>query len=85
MVKPHATSIPILWGHGKLDRLITYELGQFSTEYLTNIIGVPRVRDDDEGRVGLDFRGYDDVGHYLSQEMVKDFNEWLSLVVPSFD
>ncbi|KAJ6519287.1 lysophospholipase I [Mycena sanguinolenta] len=41
MVSPHASSIPIFWGHGTEDPLVTHELGRVSADFVISEFGIP--------------------------------------------
>ncbi|KAJ7226058.1 lysophospholipase I [Mycena pura] len=41
MVSPHAASLPIFWGHGTADPLVTHDLGHACAQFVMSEIGVP--------------------------------------------
>jgi predicted esterase len=41
MVSPQASSIPIFWGHGTADSLVTHDLGRVSADFVMSELGVP--------------------------------------------
>ncbi|KAJ6501504.1 lysophospholipase I [Mycena vitilis] len=41
MVSPHAPSIPIFWGHGTADPLVTHDLGRACADFVISELGVP--------------------------------------------
>jgi len=41
MVSPHASSLPIFWGHGTADPLVTHDLGHACAQFVISEIGVP--------------------------------------------
>ena len=84
-MKPHAKTLPIFWSQGTEDRLITYEIGQHSVQYLLNELGIPEAETeptDDAARVGLEFHVYQGVEHVLAVKTLEDFGKWLMRVVP---
>lgn len=72
--------MPIFWSQGTGDRLITYEIGQCSVQYLQDDLGISKAK---EGGVGLEFHVYNGVEHILAVETLEDFGRWLQRVVPS--
>ncbi|KAJ6569608.1 hypothetical protein B0H19DRAFT_1136246 [Mycena capillaripes] len=41
MVSPHASSIPIFWGHGTADPQVTHDLGRASANFVMSELDVP--------------------------------------------
>ncbi|KAJ7064708.1 lysophospholipase I [Mycena amicta] len=78
MVSPHARSIPIFWGHGTSDPLVTYQLGRVCADFLIQEIGVPAGAPE-----GLDFHTYKDLPHTICDEELLDVVQWLKRIIPS--
>ena len=81
MASAHAATIPIFWGHGKLDPLVEFQLGQRSVEWLTTNLKVPLTALDGELN-GLAFNAYDGVGHSTNQKELDDLRGWIKKVIP---
>ncbi|KAF7318841.1 Delta-sterol C-methyltransferase [Mycena chlorophos] len=89
MVSPHASTIPIFWGHGDADRLVTLQLGRACADFLVKEIGIPPEPNwpssgSGSGGTpsGLDFQTYQDLGHTISDEELLDVGQWLKRIVP---
>lgn len=86
MATAHVDSIPIFWGHGTIDPLVTFnEMGKKSADWLVNNLGVKRIpslKDETSIPVGLSFNSYKDMGHEACEDELKDLRAWLKLVVP---
>jgi predicted esterase len=41
MVSSHAPSIPVFWGHGTADTLVTHDLGRVSADFVMSELGLP--------------------------------------------
>ncbi|KAJ7048147.1 Phospholipase/carboxylesterase/thioesterase [Mycena amicta] len=81
LASPHAASVPIFWGHGKADPLLTYNLAVTSVDYLTSVIGVPTSTTKDEFQ-GLTFKSYDGMGHSTCPQEISDLSAWLQNALP---
>lgn len=85
MASSNVSDIPIFWGHGKNDPLVTYlKMGKASADFLVDELEVKRV----EGTgvpIGLEFHGYEGVVHSASEEELDDLRTWLKRVVPKQD
>ncbi|KAJ7748484.1 Phospholipase/carboxylesterase [Mycena maculata] len=82
LVSPHATSVPIFWGHGSADTMISYSMGRFSADLLTSEIGVPTAPNTEEAK-GLTFKTYNGMGHSVGPQEIKDLGVWLKKVLPA--
>lgn len=93
MVSPHAPSVPIFWGHGTADPLVTYQLGYTCAKYIMAEIGVPATPlssvvqkalgfANPASAKGLDFRTYKDLPHYIRDDELEDVASWLKQILP---
>ncbi|KAF7316476.1 Delta-sterol C-methyltransferase [Mycena indigotica] len=82
MTSSHASSIPIFWGHGTADRIVTLELGQASAQYLINEVGIPR-SDPPGAPQGLSFLEYSNLEHRLRDDELLDVMAWLKKIIPA--
>ncbi|KZT29447.1 Phospholipase/carboxylesterase [Neolentinus lepideus HHB14362 ss-1] len=93
MILPHATSLPIFWGHGVSDPLIKYQFATGSIEVLESQLGMKVTRnpgmDGKNKRVGtvptdggVVFNSYDGVGHFTTQKELDDVRDWLKQLLP---
>ncbi|KAJ7226059.1 Phospholipase/carboxylesterase/thioesterase, partial [Mycena pura] len=82
LASSHAASVPIFWGHGTADPMISYSLSCSSIDYLTSVIGVPAAPATGEAR-GLTFKTYHGMLHSIGSQEVKDLAEWLNKALPS--
>jgi len=79
MAAPHASQIPLFWGHGIADPLVLYDLGTESVKFLTKQIGFTPTSGS---TTGLDFRSYKDLGHSTCRTELDDLSEWIKRIVP---
>ena len=63
-------NIPIFWAHGRSDTEIPLQYARNSIEFLEQ-----RLCMNDETLCYLD---YDNLGHEVSEEVFRDFSQWLS-------
>lgn len=82
MVSPHATSVPIFWGHGEADPLVAFEWGSASKDFLIAEVGIPPATSK-EDPTGLNFNGYPRLVHSASTEELNDVKAWLKKIIPS--
>jgi len=86
MMSTNVSNLPIFWGHGKNDPLVTYpKMGKPSADFLVDELGVKRVDEDSQTTgipVGLEFYGYEGVVHSASEEELDDLRNWLKRVIP---
>ncbi|KAJ7359548.1 Phospholipase/carboxylesterase [Mycena albidolilacea] len=68
MVSAHASSIPIFWGHGNADPLVSYKLSRVCVEYLVT-------------EIGLDFHTYYRLAHYIRDDKLTDIASWLKKIL----
>lgn len=89
MSSAHASSLPIFWGHGTADPLITFKIGSASVDYLQTCLGfsaAPRdSRDapDAEALKGVMFKGYSGLQHGVAPEELVDLREWFKKILPN--
>jgi predicted esterase len=82
---PHASSLPIFWGHGTADPLITFEIGRLSVDLLKSSLGLsaaPRDAPDAASSKGIAFREYPGLQHGASPEELVDLKAWLKKILP---
>ncbi|KAJ7642295.1 Phospholipase/carboxylesterase [Mycena rosella] len=82
LASPHAASVPIFWGHGAVDPMISHSLGRLSADFLTSEIGVPTAPATGEAK-GLTFKTYDGLAHSIGSQEMKDLGAWLNKVLPA--
>jgi lysophospholipase I len=80
MASPHATNIPIFWGHGTMDPLVKFQFGRESAEFLTKQLGIKKATETDI--VGLNFNAYEGVLHSTNQKELDDLRVWLKKALP---
>ncbi|KAH6914781.1 lysophospholipase I [Coprinopsis sp. MPI-PUGE-AT-0042] len=82
MISSHATSIPIFWGTGSDDTLITLPMASASVEYVKKEIGVPVAASQTEGK-GVAFKVYPGLAHSANDEELADLKAWIKKVIPA--
>ncbi|KAK7049743.1 hypothetical protein VNI00_005774 [Paramarasmius palmivorus] len=80
-LSPHATSIPIFWGHGTADPLVRLDLAKESVDTLKSFgfdvhSGVQDTR-------GLSFNTYAGVAHSTNIQELSDLKTWIGKVLPA--
>ncbi|KAJ7293864.1 Phospholipase/carboxylesterase [Mycena rebaudengoi] len=78
----HAASVPIFWGHGSADPMISYSLGRQSADFLTSEISIPTAPATGEA-TGLSFNTYQGMAHSIGPQELKDLGTWLKKLVPA--
>ncbi|KAF4605639.1 hypothetical protein EYR40_004426 [Pleurotus pulmonarius] len=81
MISPHATSLPIFWGHGEADPLVKFEWGTLSRDFLATEVGIALASSEADAK-GLNFNGYRGLVHSASPEEINDVKAWLKKVIP---
>ncbi|KAJ6626955.1 Phospholipase/carboxylesterase/thioesterase [Mycena sp. CBHHK59/15] len=84
MAPPHATSLPVFWGHGIADPLAKFIFGQVSVEFMTKEMGFEAAPSTGEAK-GIEFHGYEGLGTGMSQQELRDLGVWLKKVLPAVD
>lgn len=84
MLTPHATSLPVFWGHGADDALVPHSVARRSVECLTQDFGFPSQNETGPGS-GLQFMTYPELNHSASDEELDDVVEFLEHVVPDIE
>ncbi|KIK67623.1 hypothetical protein GYMLUDRAFT_36362 [Collybiopsis luxurians FD-317 M1] len=79
MLAPHATSMPIFWGHGSADPLVKPKLAEESIEFLKSV-GISVAKSG--GSAGLSHNVYPGVGHSTNMQELEDLKAWIAKVVP---
>ncbi|KAJ7185735.1 Phospholipase/carboxylesterase [Mycena filopes] len=82
MASPHASSIPIFWGHGKADPLVSYDLGRTCADYVITEVGIPAALPNAEFPKGLDFHAYEGLAHSIGADELADVDSWLKKILP---
>lgn len=84
MANSYGTSLPIFWGHGEEDPLITYKLAQSSKKYLVDELSIKQldITQDTADNIGLAFHGYKDLGHSVNSEELDDLQAWIKRILP---
>lgn len=81
MASAHAASIPIFWGQGGADPLVTPELARRSADRVMQQIGTPVAPSTDELK-GLSYNTYAGVGHSTNEKELHDLKTWLKKALP---
>ncbi|KAJ6573980.1 Phospholipase/carboxylesterase [Mycena vulgaris] len=81
MAPPHASSLPVFWGHGIADPLAKYVFGQVSVKFMKEEMGFESAPASGEAK-GIEFRGYEGLGTGMNQEELRDLGVWLKKVLP---
>ncbi|KAJ7480113.1 Phospholipase/carboxylesterase [Mycena galericulata] len=82
LAPPHASSLPVFWGHGIADPLAKFVFGQVSVEFMTKEMGFQMAPATGEAK-GIEFHGYEGLGTGMSQEELRDLGVWLKKVLPA--
>ncbi|KAG0149586.1 hypothetical protein CROQUDRAFT_301324 [Cronartium quercuum f. sp. fusiforme G11] len=69
--KPHSTQLPVFWGHGTDDPLVSW--GQQSVDFLIKKLGMTKV----------EFKTYPNLGHSASPKEIEDMITWIGNQIPS--
>ncbi|KAG5648792.1 hypothetical protein DXG03_000141 [Asterophora parasitica] len=78
MASPHASSIPVFWGHGSVDPLVKFQFCKDSSEFLTSQLGIPLVPNQPPNEnKGLSYNIYDGMGHTTNQRELDDLKAWI--------
>jgi len=80
LASQYVSSIPIFWGYGDRDPLVTAEIMEHSTQILADL-GMQRAKSADDVN-GLLFNVYKGVGHTTCEEELKDLKEWIKKILP---
>lgn len=76
----HATSLPIFWGHGEQDTLVSFSGAQDTVQFMKRELGISDA--SAENPSGLEFHSYD-ISHSASETELADLKTWLRRVIPS--
>jgi len=79
LTAPHASQIPLFWGHGTSDPLVLHKFGTESVDNLISKVGFSR---STGVATGLDFRTYEGMAHTTCPTELKDLSDWIKRVVP---
>lgn len=84
MSSPHASSIPIFWGHGTADPLVTFKIGSASVDFLKTTLNLPTVpaAPDAATLKGVMFRQYEGLQHGAAPEELAELKNWLKRILP---
>jgi hypothetical protein len=85
MCSSHASSIPIFWGHGTADPLVTFDIGRTSVDFLKTALGLPQVPPDAPDAAtlkGVMFMQYPGLQHGAAPQELVDLKEWFKKVLP---
>ena len=84
MLSPFATSLPIFWGIGTADELVSHSYSAACVQYLTSELGLSSTAEDDPwGTVGVHFESYQDMPHTIGPQELQDVYDWLKEVIPA--
>ncbi|KAF5387949.1 hypothetical protein D9615_000666 [Tricholomella constricta] len=81
MASPHASSMPVFWGHGSVDPLVKFQFCKDSAEFLTKQLGIPLATTPGECK-GLSYNIYDGMGHTTNQKELDDLKAWIQKALP---
>ncbi|KAF8076711.1 Phospholipase/Carboxylesterase-domain-containing protein [Lyophyllum atratum] len=81
MASPHASKIPVFWGHGSIDPLIKFQFCKDSSEFLTKELGIPLLTTPGEVK-GLSYNIYEGMGHTTCQQELDDLKAWIKKALP---
>ncbi|TFK72060.1 lysophospholipase I [Pluteus cervinus] len=82
LTSKHAPSIPVFWGHGKIDPLVKMQHVETSAENLVKELGMPKASSPTEAK-GLSWNLYDNVGHATCTEELDQMKEWIKNAIPA--
>ncbi|KAK7685975.1 hypothetical protein QCA50_010785 [Cerrena zonata] len=91
-ISSHVQEYSIFWGHGTGDKVVTYELGVLSADYLKTELGIkpaglhfadPSSSSSNAKPIGIDFHSYEDLGHTVTDEEVEDIRKFLKSILPN--
>ena len=85
MCVPHASSLPIFWGHGTADPLVTFKIGSASVAFLKTTLGLSAVLPDAPDAAslkGVMFRDYPGLQHGAAPQELDDLKKWLKKILP---
>ncbi|KAL0580517.1 hypothetical protein V5O48_001504 [Marasmius crinis-equi] len=82
LISPHATSIPIFWGTGSADPLVTIEIVEKCVEILQTL-GLTVRRGSKDVEPGISFNIYDGLQHSTDPFELLDLKTWLKKVIPA--
>ncbi|KAI0045601.1 lysophospholipase I [Auriscalpium vulgare] len=82
MRSEHATTLPVFWGHGTRDPLISFELGVSSAAFLRDELGVPTTTLQSADLRGIAFNEYRGLVHAVDDRELDDLRGWMQRVIP---
>ncbi|KAH9948745.1 Phospholipase/carboxylesterase/thioesterase [Amylocystis lapponica] len=82
MFSPPTKSVPIFWGHGTEDPVISFQRGVRSVEFLKSTLHFADATADAPQNGGINFNAYDGLPHSTSDQELRDLTEWLKKVLP---
>ncbi|KLO18310.1 Phospholipase/carboxylesterase [Schizopora paradoxa] len=84
MASENVNDIPIFWGHGKDDPLVTFQFGKASADFIVDELGV-KLLDTEQTTSdpkGLEFHAYEGLVHTAGEEELEDLRSWLKRIIP---
>ncbi|KAJ7689446.1 Phospholipase/carboxylesterase [Mycena rosella] len=84
MASTHASSVPIFWGHGTRDPLVSYKLGRACADFLLTEIGLPKAPYPGAPE-GLSFHTYQALTHSVRDDELDDLTSWLKKILPPLE
>ncbi|KAF8995397.1 acyl-protein thioesterase 1 [Cyathus striatus] len=88
IMSPHATTIPIFWGHGTADELYNHSFAVETTKTLANDLSVPfkfsdgKDEEKDSQTKGIGFHSYEGLEHWMKVSELDDLAKWLNTLLP---
>ncbi|GLB44539.1 putative phospholipase/Carboxylesterase [Lyophyllum shimeji] len=92
VASPLAPTVPIFWGHGRLDFKVKYDFSFQSARALSSDLGIPfhesdkRLTPDDfkepGSAAGVRFMSYDHLGHWMNSSEMEDLHTWMTALLP---
>ena len=83
MASEHSKTLPIFWGHGTADAVISLERAKSSLESLETLFGIKAVTPEEKSQGGVEFHTYAGVAHSLVEEEMEDWKAFLRGVIPA--
>ncbi|KAK7049745.1 hypothetical protein VNI00_005776 [Paramarasmius palmivorus] len=83
LLSPHATTIPVFWGHGTADQIVPYKFAEESIELLQSLNFT--VIKGGKKAEGVSFNGYQGLPHSTDPFELMDLKAWLKQVIPPTD
>jgi len=77
----HSSTIPVFWGHGVQDEVVTWQLSVESANFIGDKVGVRHGQYTKIGEPGVSFMSYG-VAHWMAESEMDDLRLFLKKVLP---